>query len=163
MRGQKLEDAERQHILRVLRDTCGKLSGPDVASAYAIRGEIHNAVGLQQMAIEDLDRAVAHGSRDADVYNTLAWILATSTEDSLRNAARAKELALTACELTRYDNPQIVDTLAAAHAEAGEFEDAVRLQKRALESPKLEQRFISEARLRLELYVAKQPYRERRR
>ena len=110
--------------------------------------------------MEDLDRALASGSRDPEVYNALAWILATSPQDALRSAARAKELALTACELTRYDDPQIVDTLAAAHAEAGEFADAVRFQKRALESPKLEQRFINEARGRLALYEAGRPYRE---
>jgi Zn-dependent protease with chaperone function len=138
----------------------GKLSGPELAAAYAIRGQIQNAMGLQQAAIEDLDRALGSGSRDADVYNALAWILATSPQDALRNAARGKELALTACELTRYQNPNIVDTLAAAHAEAGEFADAVRLQKQALESPDFDKRYVKEGRERLALYEAGRPYRE---
>jgi len=138
----------------------GKLSGPELASAYAIRGQIQNAIGLQQAAVEDLDKALGSGSRDAEVYNALAWILATSPQDSLRNATRAKELALTACELTRYRNPNIVDTLAAAHAEAGEFEDAVRLQKQAIESADFDQRFLKEGRDRLALYEAGRPYRE---
>jgi predicted Zn-dependent protease len=138
----------------------GKLSGPELASAYAIRGQIQNTLGLQQAAVEDLDRALASGSRDAEVYNSLAWILATSPQDALRSAARAKELALTACELTRYQNPNIVDTLAAAHAEAGEFADAVRLQKQALESPDFDKRFAKEGRERLALYEAGRPYRE---
>jgi tetratricopeptide (TPR) repeat protein len=138
----------------------GKLSGPQLAAAYATRGELYSAMGAHQAAVEDLDKALASGSRDAEVYNTLAWLLATSTQDALRNAQRAKELALTACELTRYQEPNYVDTLAAAHAEAGEFDDAIRFQQRALESPEFEKRFGKEARNRLELYAARRPYRE---
>ena len=138
----------------------GKLSGPQLAAAYATRGELYSAIGAHQAAVEDLDKALASGSRDAEVYNTLAWLLATSTQDALRNAQRAKELALTACELTRYQEPNYVDTLAAAHAEAGEFDDAIRFQQRALESPEFEKRFGKEGRNRLELYAARRPYRE---
>ncbi len=138
----------------------GKLTGPELAAAYTIRGEIYSASGLHQSAVEDLDRALGAGSRDAEVYNTLAWLLATSTQDALRNAQRAKELALTACELTRYQEPNFVDTLAAAHAEAGEFEEAQRLQKKALESAAFDKRFGKEARERLALYAAGRPYRE---
>ena len=138
----------------------GKLTGPQLAMAYATRGELYSAMGAHQAAIEDLDKALASGSRDAEVYNTLAWLLATSTQDALRNAQRAKELALTACELTRYQEPNYVDTLAAAHAEAGEFDDALRFQQKALESPEFEKRFGKEARSRLELYAARRPYRE---
>ncbi|MBV9190672.1 MAG: M48 family metalloprotease [Betaproteobacteria bacterium] len=138
----------------------GKLSGPQLAKAYATRGELYSAMGAHQAAVEDLDKALASGSRDPEVYNTLAWLLATSTQDGLRNGQRAKELALTACELTRYQEPNFVDTLAAAHAEAGEFDDAIRLQQRALESPEFEMRFGMEGRSRLELYAARRPYRE---
>src|SRR5437764_324939 len=139
----------------------GKLSGPQLATAYATRGELYSAIGAHQAAVEDLDRALASGSRDAEVYNTLAWLLATSTQDGLRNAQRAKELALTACELTRYQEPNYVDTLAAAHAEAGEFADAIRFQQKALESPEFDKRFGKEARERLALYAAGRPYRGR--
>jgi predicted Zn-dependent protease len=138
----------------------GKLSGPELATAYATRGELYSAIGAHQAAVEDLDRALASGSRDAEVYNTLAWILATSTQDALRNAPRAKELALTACELTRYQEPNFVDTLAAAHAEAGEFAEAIRLQQKALDSPEFDKRYGKEARDRLALYAAGRPYRE---
>jgi Zn-dependent protease with chaperone function len=138
----------------------GKLSGPQLASAYATRGELYSAIGAHQAAVEDLDKALASGSRDAEVYNTLAWLLATSTQDGLRNGQRAKELALTACELTRYQEPNFIDTLAAAHAEAGEFDEALRSQQKALESPEFEKRFGKEARNRLELYAAHRPYRE---
>jgi len=138
----------------------GKLSGPQLATAYATRGELYSAIGAHQAAVEDLDKALASGSRDAEVYNTLAWLLATSTQDGLRNAPRAKELALTACELTRYQEPNFVDTLAAAHAEAGEFDDALRFQQKALESPEFEKRFGKEGRARLELYAVHRPFRE---
>jgi hypothetical protein len=115
---------------------------------------------MHEVAVEDLDRALASGSRDPEIYNTLAWIFATSPRDAVRNAQRAKELALTACELTHYQEPNFIDTLAAAHAEAGEFSEAVQLQTKALESPKFDQRFGREARDRLALYAAGRPYRE---
>ena len=138
----------------------GKLSGPQLAASYATRGELYSAIGAHQAAVEDLDNALASGSRDAEVYNTLAWVLATTTQDALRNGQRAKELALTACELTRYQEPNFIDTLAAAHAEAGEFDDAIRFQQKALDSPEFEKRFGREGRARLELYGARRPYRE---
>src|SRR5947208_1682305 len=50
----------------------GKLSGPQLATAYATRGELYSAIGAHQAAVEDLDRALASGSRDAEVYNILA-------------------------------------------------------------------------------------------
>src|SRR5207237_9022962 len=111
----------------------GKLTGPELALAYATRGQLEAAFGMHDLAVQDLDSALASGSRDAEVYNTLAWLLATSTQEALRNAQRAKELALPACELTRYDEPNFVDTLAAAHAAAGEFAAAVQMQTKALE------------------------------
>jgi Zn-dependent protease with chaperone function len=138
----------------------GKLTGPQLATALGSRGLLEAAYSMHEAAVEDLDRALGSGSRDPEIYNTLAWIMATSPRDAVRNAQRARELALTACELTRYQEPNFIDTLAAANAEAGDFNEAMQLQKKALESPKFDQRFGKEARDRLALYAAGRPYRE---
>jgi protein O-mannosyl-transferase len=62
----------------------------------------------------------------------LAWLLATYPEESLRNGKEAMELARRANELTSGGNPVVLETLAAAYAEAGQFPDAVESARQAL-------------------------------
>ena len=90
--------------------------------------------------------------------NHRAWRFATSTEESERDGARAVEEATRACELTEFKNHGCLDTLAAAHAEVGDFEAAVKRQKQAIELAPEEDRAEFEAHL--ELYENKTPYRE---
>ena len=63
--------------------------------------------------------------------NNLAWILATGAEGELRDGAEAVRLAERACELTHYDEPLFIGTLAAAYAEAGRFSEAVTTAEKA--------------------------------
>ena len=62
---------------------------------------------------------------DARLPGAMAWLLATSPEASLRDGARAVELAQRAVRLTGGREPDALDTLAAAYAEAGRFAEAV--------------------------------------
>jgi tetratricopeptide (TPR) repeat protein len=90
-----------------------------------------------------------------------AWVLATCPDARLRNGKQAVAAATRAAELTNWKDGQVLDTLAAAYAEAGDFASAVRWQERALErfaaqgiqfNPKRDQD-------RLALYKAGKPYR----
>ena len=56
---------------------------------------------------------------DVALLNDTAWILATSTESALRKGAKAVKLAQRAVELSGNREPSLLDTLAAAYAEAG--------------------------------------------
>jgi TPR repeat protein len=92
--------------------------------------------------------------------NDFAWELAVSPTAELRDGAFAVEImeAVTA----ERPSPAYIDTLAAAYAEAGRFEDAVRAQQRAIDA--LQGPVPAETRdafrERMELYRSGQPYRE---
>ena len=73
-------------------------------------------------AIAQFQKALQINPDDLQVQNNLAWILATAPQASLRNGNKAVELARQANELTGGKNPIILHTLAAAFAEAGQFD-----------------------------------------
>jgi tetratricopeptide (TPR) repeat protein len=126
------------------------------AGARKSKGDLPGTVAGYYRAIE-LDPAYAPG------YNGLAWLWATSTQDSFRNGKRAVSFARKAVSLTKPTDPSYpdyIDTLAAAYAESGDFTQAAKWQKKALMFPEFAQREGEKARLRLELYRTRKPYRE---
>jgi tetratricopeptide (TPR) repeat protein len=94
--------------------------------------------------------------------NDLAWLLATAPDARLRNGAEAVELAEKACRLTDYKVPLLVSTLAAAYAEAGRFDDAVKTAEQAitLATADGEKALVVKTRESLELYQAHEAYHE---
>jgi serine/threonine-protein kinase len=93
-------------------------------------------------------------------YDALARLLAACPDDKVRDGQRAVKYATTACEQTGWKDHFCLDTLAAAYAEAGQFEEAVRYQARALQDPTLTGDLRTAALGRFELYRQKQPYRD---
>ena len=81
-------------------------------------------------ALRDALEAVRRGPDQPQALNVLAWIRATCPDDAIRNGPQAVELALRACEQTDFRDAGCLDTLAAAHAETGEFEQAVAFAER---------------------------------
>jgi tetratricopeptide (TPR) repeat protein len=71
-----------------------------------------------------LQQAVQMDPEDTGAADALAWLLASSPDDEVRNGAYAVELARAVCELTNYQVPQPIDTLAAALAATGQFDRA---------------------------------------
>ena len=110
-------------------------------------------------AIFHFKQAIAIKPDYAGAYNNLAWIYATSPNVTLLNGEEAVSLATKACELTKFHNVSILNTLAAAYAEAGNFKKAIEYQTRAIE---LSQKEAKPAFLkRLERYRSGQAYRIR--
>ncbi len=66
-----------------------------------------------------------------EIYNSMAWILAVADDDSIRNAEKAVIYAKKSIQIE--ENFTNLDTLAVALAAAGEFEEAIRIQKRAID------------------------------
>jgi Flp pilus assembly protein TadD len=93
---------------------------------------------------------------------SLAWLLATCPEASIRNGAKAVALAQQAVQLSGGKSPEILDTLAAAYAEAGRFPEAVATAEKAeqLATTAGSKKPAGENRQRLELYRAGKPYHD---
>jgi tetratricopeptide (TPR) repeat protein len=133
---------------------------PESRSAYYSRGIIYYEKGLYDMAISDYAKAIEMSPKDARPYNNLAWILSTCPNSTYRNGAEALELARKAAEIQL--NACHLDTLAAAYAEVGKFEDAVKTQDQAIYQWKEKggERELTELMGRLEYYKDKRPWRE---
>ena len=94
--------------------------------------------------------------------NNLAWILATNPDATLRNGQEAVALAERACELTAWNQPVMIGTLAAAYAENGQFDKATEMAQRAanLADSIGEKAIAAKNRELLVLYTEKKPYRD---
>jgi Flp pilus assembly protein TadD len=134
-------------------------------------GDIRTAIAVSLESRGDLEGAVRHyreairlRPQDPRAYNNLAWILATHPDPAFRNGAEAVELAEKACDLTGESDVNLLDTLAAAYAEAGRFEEAIATLELAVSlapSGGLAER-IPELTNRLQAYREGRPHREAR-
>jgi tetratricopeptide (TPR) repeat protein/serine/threonine protein kinase len=149
----------------------GELDGAIVAFREAIHLEgtfapFHSNLAQALLARGDPDRAAASyrvaiglNPKFHPAHNELAWLLATGP-DRVRDGKQAVEHATRACALTGWKDPGYIDTLAAAHAEAGAFDKAVLFQKQALAFPGYEKDNGQVVRERLHRYERKMPYRD---
>lgn len=89
-------------------------------------------MGRTREAIEAARRAVELQPGEPELHNSLAWLLATASDPSLRDAAAALHHAQEACRLAPQPRPHYLGTLAAARAASGDFTGAVAATRQAL-------------------------------
>jgi tetratricopeptide (TPR) repeat protein len=110
-------------------------------------------------ALVQFKKAIAYAPESLESLNNVAWILATHHEEAVRSPGEAIEFAERATRLAGNDNPLVLDTLAAAYASGGRFEEAISVQQRVitlavdLNAGGLEE----QAREHLRLYQRNQP------
>jgi len=135
---------------------------PDWGDALELLAADLGKQGRSEEAVARYRDALRLRPNKMEVLNNLAWILATSRNPKARDGTEAVRLAQRARKLEGSASPNTLDTLAAAYAEAGRFEEAVQTEQKALAlALSLKQEaLISVTRVRLQLYESRSPYRE---
>jgi tetratricopeptide (TPR) repeat protein/serine/threonine protein kinase len=145
--------------------------------SYEKLGDAYSHLGMTAKAMQAYEKSLelremlamvdpkdVQAKRDLSIsYNSLAGLLATSWDVSIRDGQRAVKLSTKACELTEWGAPILFGTLAAAYAEAVQFDDAVKWQKKVLEHPEVfGTADLEHAKARLKMYETHKPYRQPR-
>ena len=107
-------------------------------------------------------RDLAEQPNALGVINDLSWMLATNEDEEIRDGAEAVRLAEQAFKITLGQNPAVIDTLAAAYAEAGDCARAAATAKQGIELAAQEgqKELAAGMRERMACYQARQPLRE---
>ena len=138
-----------------------KLSRKDLGIVHRTRGHAYYRKNQYEKAIAEYSKAIELNPKDPDGNNGLAWLLCTCSSGKYRDGKRAVVLAKKAVELSGGGNPIIIDTLAAAYAEVGRFNEAIRTQERVIAILKKKGASnIPEYVKHLESYKAHKPWRE---
>jgi len=106
---------------------------PDYANAHNNLANALRQTGRLEEAVHEYEAALKSEPGSILAQNNLAWLLATSSNASVRDGAKAVRLAEQADRLSGGNDPIILHTLAAAYAENRQFPGAVEAAQRALE------------------------------
>ena len=147
----------KQHAIAIADYTTACNLKADVPHGFIGRGKCFAAMGHFEKALADFERALVIAPEDAGLLQACAWSLATAPQSDYRNGTRAVILATKLCEL-RPKSWQAFDTLAAAQAEAGQFDNTLEAVNKAIELAPDDERPAIETRAAI--YAAKKPYHE---
>jgi len=107
---------------------------PRSAYAFYQRSTAHEIAGNQRQALDDYETAIQIDPNLAQAYNSMAWLLATTENELLRDGKQAVIYAKKAVQL--WPSPNYLDTLAAAYAQSGEWKIAIALVQKAIAQSK---------------------------
>jgi tetratricopeptide (TPR) repeat protein len=135
---------------------------PEAAECNFHMALLLESQGKTADALLHLQQAAGLQPNRPEFLSRLAWILATTPDESLRDGATALELAKRAMQLTGGRDPLVLATRAAAEAEAGRYPQAVEFAELAISAAGTlanQEAFIAAVREQLKLYELGMPYR----
>jgi len=104
-----------------------------LARKYCLSAQATWHQGQVQQTATHYENALRADPNHIPSLRRLAYLLATCADSILRDGEKAKSCAQRACMLTAHQDHACLAALAAAHANCGEFSDAVKWQQQALE------------------------------
>jgi tetratricopeptide (TPR) repeat protein len=127
-------------------------------AAFVSRGRAWWAKKEYRKARTDFDEALRLEPASESARDRRAKFLATCPDERFRDGKQAVVDAGRACALTRWEMGDYLTTLAAAYAEAGEFDEAVQWQTKVVDHWTKAKQPVEEAQKRLDLYKNQKPY-----
>lgn len=138
---------------------------PDDADCETVLALALDQKGETGEAIHHYEKAVQISPKSIAAMTNLAWLLATSSNDALRDGSKAVRLAGEANQLLGATNPVVLRTLAAGYAETGQFAKAIESAEAAIQLARLsgDKSLATDVGEQLGFYRLGVPYRETRR
>jgi tetratricopeptide (TPR) repeat protein len=136
---------------------------PKYADAHHRLGDALYAQGRTAEALAHWRDGIQLQPNDAAALRRAAWVLATSPDPTIRNGGDALAFAVRAVEISGGNDARLLDTLAAAYAEKGQFANAALTARRAQARASQENQpaLADEIAIRIALYETGQPFRDR--
>jgi tetratricopeptide (TPR) repeat protein len=134
---------------------------PGDAATHMYRAECYRMTGDHAAAVQGCTDVIRLDPDLVRAHELRAWLRATSPDPTVRDGAAAVADARRACELSRWESGPCIDTLAAAEAECGRFDEAVRYSHQALAVAGFAQtEYAAGTRDRLTLYQEGKAFRD---
>jgi tetratricopeptide (TPR) repeat protein len=138
---------------------------PAFFEAALLRASANAALGRYAESLKEIEHVIAIRPRTTGLARALcdhAWLCATCPDPSFRNGRQAIKDAKAACGIMSWDDDDMIDTLAAAYAEAGDFDSAVSYEERALATKGISANDSKVFQHHLALFKQHQPIRSSR-
>ena len=115
-----------------LKSNQGDANRLNLAQLYTLRANALSRLERKSEALNDFQTAIKLSKTDPVCRAGAAWIYATSSDPQIRNGSAAVALATAAAKLSAWKDDTVLDVLAAAYAETGDFRSAQKWQEKAI-------------------------------
>jgi tetratricopeptide (TPR) repeat protein len=157
----------RIYLMECKREEALKEAGAAIAIApgralgYDCRASVYMELRRYKEAEADIKKAMGLTYYDPTAaLSSLAWFRATCPDPHFRNGKEALEAARRRCQNTNFFGYACLDTLAAAYAETGDFDQAAKSEAQAIRTAPSRLPGLPEMKERLNLYKSQKPFRD---